>query len=67
MEWRRLIMTKLEKLISKHFPQEAEYSLPVETIEDLSYYLEDERRPEELERAYFELLKFLHVINKEWE
>lgn len=60
-------MTKLEELISKHFPQEADYSLPVESIEDLSYYLEDERRPEELARAYFDLLKFLDVINKEWK
>lgn len=60
-------MTKLEQLISKYFPQEANYSLPVETIEDLSYYLEDERRPEEFERAYFDLLKFLHVINREWK
>lgn len=60
-------MTKLEQLISKHFPQEVNYTLPVESIEDLSYYLEDERRPEELTRAYFDLLKFLEVINKEWK
>lgn len=59
-------MTKLEELIKSTYPQQE--GLPsLVSIEDLSYYLEDERKPEELANAYFELLALLGKINKEWE
>lgn len=58
-------MTKLEQLIYKTYSRNEE--CPTETVEDLYEDLFDEGKPEELRNAFHELIKFLHVINREWK